>query len=59
MTKIIFSQADVKRAIRAVEATGKVVAAVDFPPHGGFRLILGEPIALEPRNEWDDVLALP
>ena len=55
-------KADIKRAIRAVESGGKSVAAVDFPKDGGFRVLIGEPIAspVETRrgaNEWDDVLA--
>ena len=57
-----FTAADVRRAIKAAEAGGKSVAAVDFPRDGGFRLLLGEPIALDlparsGANEWDDVLA--
>lgn len=57
-----FTVADVRRAIKAAEAGGKSVAAVDFPRDGGFRLLLGEPIALDlparsGANEWDDVLA--
>lgn len=56
-----FKATDVRRAIKAAEAGGKSVAAVDFPPQGGFRLLLGEPVALDlPArsgvNEWDDVL---
>lgn len=56
-----FTGADIKRAIRAVEAAGKTIAAVDFPKEGGFRLLLGEPCAQgqpvddEP-NPWDSVL---
>ena len=57
-----FTAADVRRAVKAVEAGGKSVAAVDFPRQGGFRLLLGEPIPLNVAeriggNEWDDVLA--
>lgn len=57
-----FTAADVRRAVKAVEAGGKSVAAVDFPRQGGFRLLLGEPVALNVAeriggNEWDDVLA--
>lgn len=57
-----FTAADVKRALKAVEAGGKCVAAVDFPKEGGFRLLIGDPVALDlPArsgvNEWDDVLA--
>jgi len=57
-----FTAADVRRAVKAVEAGGKSVAAVDFPRHGGFRLLLGDPVQLDVSarmgaNEWDDVLA--
>lgn len=57
-----FTVADVRRAIKAAEAVGKSVSAVDFPKEGGFRLLLGEPVALDLPirsgvNEWDDVLA--
>lgn len=57
-----FTVADVRRAIKAAEAGGKSVAAVDFPKAGGFRLLFGEPVTLDmpPRsgtNEWDEVLA--
>lgn len=56
-----FTQADIKRAVRAIESAGKPVAAVDFPPEGGFRLLLGEPAVLKVptlggKNEWDVVL---
>lgn len=57
-----FTAADVRRAVKAVEAGGKSVAAVDFPREGGFRLLLGEPVRLDlparsGENEWDEVLA--
>jgi hypothetical protein len=57
-----FTQADVARAIKTVEAVGKCVRTVDFPPEGGFRLLLGEPEGGADdrgsgRNEWDEVLA--
>lgn len=56
-----FTAADVRRAIKATEAGGKSVAAVDFPKEGGFRLLLGEPVQLDlparaGTNEWDEVL---
>lgn len=54
--------ADVRRALKAAKAGGEPLAAVDFPPQGGFRLLFGErvDVALPTRsgaNEWDDVLA--
>lgn len=56
-----FSADDVRKAVKAVKAGGESVAAVDFPPAGGFRLLLGEPVevAVPSRigaNEWDEVL---
>lgn len=54
-----FTQADIKRAIRAVEAAGENIAAVDFPPSGGFRLVLGELLSPNEPNEWDDIFNLP
>jgi hypothetical protein len=57
-----FNAADLKRAIKAVKSGGEKVAAVDFPKHGGFRLLIGEPVSLDlparsGENEWDEVLA--
>lgn len=52
-----FTQADVRRAVAAVEASGKSVGAIDFPPSGGFRIIIGEAAPVTEPNEWDDVLA--
>lgn len=56
-----FSFDDVRRALKAVESGGKSVAAVDFPPEGGFRVLIGEPSDLSVagrsgENEWDEVL---
>lgn len=55
--KASFTQADVRRAVAAVEASGKSVGAIDFPPSGGFRIIIGEAAPSNEPNEWDDVLA--
>lgn len=56
-----FSFDDVRRAVKAVESGGKSIQAVDFPPEGGFRVLIGEPspapvIGRSGENEWDDVL---
>ena len=56
-----FTEADIKRAVRAMEKCGRAVAAVDFPREGGFRLVLGDPIPVPvagkaDENEWDVVL---
>lgn len=34
-----FSISEVKRAVRTLEAVGKCVVRVDFPPEGGFRVL--------------------
>lgn len=56
-----FTMAEVRRAIEAVEKAGKTAAGVDFPPQGGFRVLIGEPAApvvgAGAPNEWDEVLA--
>lgn len=56
-----FRPSDVQRAIKALEKVGKTIAGVDFPPEGGFRVVVGEPSPLaQPvgeRNEWDEVLS--
>lgn len=56
-----FTEADIRRAVKAMEKLGRQVAAVDFPREGGFRLILGDPIPIAAAgiagaNEWDVVL---
>ncbi|MHC3128155.1 hypothetical protein OB03_13120 [Brevundimonas sp. GN22] len=58
---VAFRQTDIRRAIKAVESGGKSVAAVDFPPEGGFRLVVGEGVSIPKpikggQNEWDEVL---
>lgn len=59
MPRARFTQADIDRAVRAMEKLGRAVAAIDFPAEGGFRLVLGEPQAVvKPGvNEWDEVLS--
>jgi hypothetical protein len=54
-----FRQADIGRAIKAIEGAGKSVAAVEFLPEGGFRILIGDPAASADvvPNSWDEVLA--
>lgn len=57
-----FSRADLKRGIQAAKEAGVPVAAIDFPKHGGFRLLVGNPIQVDQQpldgaNEWDEVLS--
>lgn len=58
-----FTAAEIRRAIKAVRSTGERVAGVDFPVSGGFRVLVGEPMAAPApagpggANEWDAVLA--
>lgn len=53
-----FTQADIRRAIAAVESTGKMVSAVKFPPDGGFEIVVGQPELAEAINGWDVALGL-
>lgn len=56
-----FLPADIRKALKAVESGDRKVCAVDFPPEGGFRLLIGEPVApavaRSGGNEWDEVLS--
>lgn len=55
-----FLPSDIVRAIKALDKAEKSLAAVDFPPEGGFRLLIGEPVTPtlhQPgASEWDSVL---
>lgn len=60
-TRAGFTDADIQRAVKAARKAGLSVAGIDFPRHGGFRLLFGEPVRLADvgsgdRNEWDSVL---
>lgn len=63
MTRAVtFRQADVSRAIKAVENEGKTVAAVDVRRDGTIRVFIGEParapdLAGEGPDEWDRLIA--
>lgn len=57
-----FRQAELAKAIRAVERGGKCVRTVNFPPEGGFSLLLGEPeppvdVAQESGDDWSEAIA--
>jgi len=57
-----FRQADVSRAIRAVEDGGKSVAAVDIRRDGTIRVFIGQPahapdLTSEGPDEWDRLIA--
>jgi hypothetical protein len=63
MSRAAFTQADITRAVRgalkAVDNGEKGSVAVDFPPGGGFRLLIGKavsPLVTDRGNEWDEVL---
>lgn len=61
MTRAAFTAADIKRAVKAVRASGALVMGVDFPAEGGFRVLIGEPVSppmpvQRGSNEWDAVL---
>lgn len=52
-----FREADVRRAVRAVESAGKRVSAVRINPQGGIEIVLSRSAAQEwTGNEWDDEL---
>lgn len=60
-SRAAFTHADIQRAVKAAQQAGLSLAGIDFPPQGGFRLLLGEPFRLDDRetggtNEWDVVL---
>lgn len=50
-----FREADVRRAVRAVEAAGKEVAAVEIGGDGKIRIVVGKPCEQGSHtvNEWD------
>ncbi|MFZ2252641.1 MAG: hypothetical protein WAW13_00535 [Minisyncoccia bacterium] len=57
-----FKQADLSRAIKAVEDGGKSVAAVDIRRDGTIRVLIGEPIRAgdltqDGGDEWDRLIA--
>lgn len=62
MTRPASKIAQARKAVSQFEAVGKSVAAVDFLPNGGFRLLLGEKVDVsadlrsDAGNEWDEVL---
>jgi hypothetical protein len=52
-----FTQRDVARLMRSVEAQGKSVAAIRVEPDGALVAILGEPSKTEPETPLDLWLA--
>ena len=54
-----FRESDVRRAVRAIEATGKEIAAVEISAEGKIRIVVGKPNPQQSAggNEWDEVLA--
>ncbi len=57
-TRATFSRASLKRGILAVEEAGHTVHAVEFPPEGGFTLILAAAAEQAEVNEWDVALGI-
>lgn len=53
-----FRESDVRRAVRAVQAAGKEITAVEIGGDGKIRIVLGKAGAQESHalNEWDEVL---
>jgi hypothetical protein len=59
---LTFTKAQVARAVAAVEAGGKVVTGVDFPPEGGFRVLTADglrPVDAERKggDGWEDFMS--
>jgi hypothetical protein len=55
-----FRESDVRRAVRAIEATGKEIAAVEISAEGKIRIVVGKSDAQKSAgsgesNEWDSV----
>jgi hypothetical protein len=53
-----FRQADLLRAVRAIEAAGKTVTRVEVLPNGKLVIVTGKPgeNEAETENPWDRVL---
>ncbi len=51
-----FKEADVRRALNAIRATGQPIAGVRFHRDGGFTVVIGKPSEAERLNVWDEVL---
>lgn len=51
-----FRESDVRRAVRAVEAAGKEVAAVEIGGGGKIQIVIDKLGAQELINPWDEVL---
>ena len=53
-----FSKIVLRAAIETVQAAGFEIHAIEFPPDGGFKLVLMAEGAVEQSNEWDVALGL-
>ena len=45
-----FRESDVRRAVRAIEATGKEIAAVEISAEGKIRIVVGKTDAQSPQD---------
>jgi hypothetical protein len=55
-----FRESDVRRAVRAIEATGKEVAVVEISVEGKIRVVISKPddqesVGSRQPNEWDSI----
>ncbi len=57
-TRATFSRANLRRGFLAVEESGHTVHAVEFPPGGGFTLILAARTEQAEVNEWNVALGI-
>jgi hypothetical protein len=51
-----FREADVRRAVKAIAATGQPIAGVRFERDGGFTVLIGKSSDVVKANPWDEVL---
>lgn len=52
--KVAFRQADLQRAVKAVQAAGLPLTAIEIEPDGTIRILTSEPAsALSPLQQWE------
>lgn len=51
-----FSKAQLRVAIETVRTAGLEIHAIEFPPDGGFKLVLNADAVASEINPWDEVL---
>jgi hypothetical protein len=52
--KVSFREVDLRRAVKAVQAAGLPVTAIEITPDGTIRVLTSEPApALSPYDQWE------